>query len=148
MSSLGTNDWNAFGIAWNDWCFVSRALPNRICVARGEGDADAGLWPPPPTEPLGISGGERFRFEMDGTRAGRVPSRGEEGSDGGLWTPGSATLDIFALTRTLMLGDEEAGMFSSGCEDDVKAERAGEARPLGSPCAQERSWDEDTLTLR
>lgn len=138
MSSFGTNAWNAFGIGWNDWCFVSLVLPNRCGGADGEDVADDGLWLPW----LGIIGGDSERFDIDGTRAGRFASNGDAGNDGGLSAPCPATLDIFALTRTLTLG--EIGVFSSGF---VRAERAGEDAAL-SVCDGVESTLEDALPRR
>ncbi len=84
---------------------------------------------------------------MDGTRAGRFPRRGDEGRDGGLCTPGSTTLDTFALTRTLTFADWVGlGMFSSGCKDS--GDRPGEEPTLISERAGEIRRLEDTLPRR
>ena len=99
---------------------------------------------------LGISGGERERLEMDGTRAGRFANRGEGGSGGDLTALvggdlaafGSATRDIFAFTRTFTF---EEGVFSSGSADEG---RTGEEHTLPLLRATPRRWLEDVLTLR
>ena len=101
------NAWNAFGIGWNDWCLTSLALPKRNDGADGEDAVDDGLWLPL----LGMMGGVRHRLEMDGTRAGRFASSGDAGRLGGLCTPGLATLEILALTRTLTLERFGVGVF-------------------------------------
>ena len=85
---------------------------------------------------------------MDGTRAGRFASSGDAGRLGGLCTPGAATLESFALTRTLTLGDGE-GVFSSGCDDSASAECAGEVAALTDSAREEVDRRlEDALPLR
>ena len=83
---------------------------------------------------------------MDGTRAGRFIRRGDGGRDGGLCTPDSATLETFALTRTLTFGGVGLGMFSSGCRES--GERPGEDPTLISVCAGETMRFDDTLPRR
>ena len=107
--------------------------------------ADNGLW----LALLGISGGDKLRLEMDGTRAGRLTWRPVDGWVGGLSTPGSADLDIFAFTRTFT-----ADLGAADTDDDVSsvcmesAERAGDEAVLISAFGDDESICDDVLPLR
>ena len=122
-------------------------LPKRSDGADGEDVADDGLWP----ALLGIMGGDSERLEIDGTRAGRFAMSGDAGSDGGLCTPGSATFDTLAFTRTLTLAVETAGsgsgVFSSWVADSASVERAGDDAALISVFDEDNKL-EDALPLR
>lgn len=83
---------------------------------------------------------------MDGTRAGRFARRGDDGRAGGLCTPASATLDTFALTRTLTFDGVGLGRFSSGCRES--GERRGEDPTPISVCGGETRRLEDALPRR
>lgn len=76
-------------------------------------------------------------MDIDGTRAGLLTCCAAVVSDGGLWTPGSATLDNFALTRMFApagdLGaDDAVDEVSSICNES--ADLAGDEAVLNSVC--------------